>query len=95
MLFVRRRHLWRIRQQQNRDIRSTRTQQFRDNKYCREARLPGIERLFREQHIEIPYPTQEFLLKSVDESITKSTLTTGREDDRIDDGLAGEKLPQG
>ena len=54
-----------------------------------------IERLFREQHIEIPYPTQEFLLKSVDESITKSTLNTGREDDRIDDGLAGEKLPRG
>ena len=54
-----------------------------------------IERLFREQHIEIPYPTQEFLLKSVDESITKSTLTTGRENDRTDDGLAGEKLPRG
>ena len=54
-----------------------------------------IERLFREQHIEIPYPTQEFLLKSVDESITKSTLSTGREDDRSGDGLAGEKLPRG
>ena len=54
-----------------------------------------IERLFREQHIEIPYPTQEFLLKSVDESITKSTLSTGREDDRTGDGLAGEKLPRG
>src|SRR6476620_909704 len=54
-----------------------------------------IERLFREQHIEIPYPTQEFLLKSVDESITKATLTTGREDDRLGDGSAGERLPRG
>jgi len=54
-----------------------------------------IERLFREQHIEIPYPTQEFLLKSVDESITKSRLTTGREDDRFGDGTADEKLPRG
>lgn len=53
-----------------------------------------IEKLFREQHIEIPYPTQEFLLKSVDESITKSTLTA-REDDRLGDGTAGEKLPRG
>jgi potassium-dependent mechanosensitive channel len=54
-----------------------------------------IERLFREQHIEIPYPTQEFLLKSVDESITKSRLTTAREDDRFADGTADEKLPRG
>jgi potassium-dependent mechanosensitive channel len=53
-----------------------------------------IERLFRERHIEIPYPTQEFLLKSVDESIAKSALSPGREDDRIGDTLPGEKVPK-
>jgi potassium-dependent mechanosensitive channel len=52
-----------------------------------------IERLFRERHIEIPYPTQEFLLKSVDESTAKSALSPGREDDRIGDELPGEKVP--
>jgi small-conductance mechanosensitive channel len=53
-----------------------------------------IERLFREQHIEIPYPTQEFLLKSVDESLAKSTLNPGRDDDRSRDGIPEEKLPR-
>ncbi|HXL81735.1 MAG TPA: mechanosensitive ion channel domain-containing protein, partial [Pyrinomonadaceae bacterium] len=33
-----------------------------------------IERLFRERRIEIPYPTQEFLLRRVDESTVKSSL---------------------
>src|SRR6266550_5296419 len=45
-----------------------------------------IEKLFRERHIKIPYPTQEFLLKNVDESMVKSSLdpehTPALEDDR-------------
>jgi potassium efflux system protein len=53
-----------------------------------------IERLFRERRIEIPYPTQEFLLKNVDESLAKSTLNAGREDDRRGDSLPGEKTPR-
>lgn len=42
----------------------------------------GIERLFRERGIEIPYPTQEFLLKTRDVSKIK------------DDLIAEEKLPE-
>src|SRR5712691_11920255 len=53
-----------------------------------------IERLFRERRIEIPYPTQEFLLKSVDESLVKSALNAGREEDRSGDSLPGEKIPR-
>ena len=53
-----------------------------------------IERLFRERHIEIPYPTQEFLLKSVDVSLAKSALNAGREEDRSGDSLPGEKIPR-
>src|SRR6185295_2266875 len=53
-----------------------------------------IERLFREHHIQIPLPTQEFLLRNVDESLAKSTLNPGRDDDRAGDGMPGEKLPR-
>jgi small-conductance mechanosensitive channel len=53
-----------------------------------------IERLFRERRIEIPYPTQEFLLKSVDVSLAKSALNAGREEDRSGDSLPGEKIPR-
>lgn len=53
-----------------------------------------IEKLFRERRIEIPYPTHEFLLKNVDESLAKSALIAGREDDRISDSFPGEKLPR-
>ena len=54
-----------------------------------------IERLFRERHIEIPFPTQEFLLKNVDESLARSLLnaerTSASEDDRAGRSLPGEK----
>jgi potassium-dependent mechanosensitive channel len=54
-----------------------------------------IERLFRERHIEIPFPTQEFLLKNVDESLARSVLnperTSASVDDRADRSLPGEK----
>src|SRR6266849_499212 len=53
-----------------------------------------IERLFRERRIEIPYPTQEFLLKRVDELLVKSALNAGREEDRSGDSLPGEKIPR-
>lgn len=56
-----------------------------------------IERLFRERGIEIPYPTQEFLLRGVDESMLKSSLNaerrSGLENDRALDHSPGEKLP--
>jgi small-conductance mechanosensitive channel len=56
-----------------------------------------IERLFRERHIEIPYPTQEFLLRNVDESKLKSSLNrerrSGLESDTALDHPPGEKLP--
>src|SRR6266481_10122240 len=57
-----------------------------------------IERLFRERRIEIPYPTQEFLLKSVDVSLAKSSLdpehTPALEDYRTLPRQPGEKLPE-
>jgi small-conductance mechanosensitive channel len=57
-----------------------------------------IERLFRERHIEIPYPTQEFLLKGVDESLARSVLnaerTSAREEDQADNALPREKIPR-
>ena len=53
-----------------------------------------IERLFREHHIQIPLPTQEFLLRNVDESLAKSALNPGREDDRAGGGMPGEKIPR-
>lgn len=57
-----------------------------------------IERLFRERRIEIPYPTQEFLLRNVDESIARSVLNperqSGNEADRTDKALPGEKTPR-
>jgi small-conductance mechanosensitive channel len=56
-----------------------------------------IERLFREYGIEIPYPTQEFLLRNVDESTLKSGLNrerrSGLENDAALDHSPGEKLP--
>lgn len=56
-----------------------------------------IERLFRERRIEIPYPTQEFLLRSVDESTLRSGINSqsrsGLENDRMTDHSPGEKLP--
>jgi len=57
-----------------------------------------IERLFRERRIEIPYPTQEFLLRRVDESTVKSSLdpehTPALEDYRTLPRQPGEKLPE-
>jgi len=57
-----------------------------------------IERLFRERGIEIPYPTQEFLLKSVDESLLKSPLSAERrrpeDDEPARDSLPDEKIPR-
>jgi len=57
-----------------------------------------IERLFRERGIEIPYPTQEFLLKRVDDSLARSMLNVerhpGPEDERHVDEVAGEKIPR-
>jgi small-conductance mechanosensitive channel len=57
-----------------------------------------IERLFRERRIEIPYPTQEFLLRRVDESMVKSSLNSEHipalEDDRTLSHPPGEKLPE-
>lgn len=58
-----------------------------------------IERLFRERGIEIPYPTHEFLLRGVDESLLKSNLNLERSSRSGSDPLSGEirddgKLPQ-
>ena len=57
-----------------------------------------IERLFRECRIEIPYPTQEFLLRRVDESMVTSSLDPGNtpalEVDRTTPRQPGEKLPE-
>jgi small-conductance mechanosensitive channel len=57
-----------------------------------------IEKLFRERHIEIPYPTQEFLLKNVDDSAVRSALTAERQpaqdDDCAGNSIPGEKLPR-
>jgi potassium efflux system protein len=56
-----------------------------------------IERLFRERGIEIPYPTQEFLLRGVDESMVRSSLNSqsrsSLENDRMSDHSPAEKLP--
>jgi small-conductance mechanosensitive channel len=56
-----------------------------------------IERLFRERHIEIPYPTQEFLLKNVDDSLARSTFNAEHKsiqrDDRGEDARPAEKIP--
>ena len=57
-----------------------------------------IERLFRERHIEIPYPTQEFLIKGIDDSLIKSNLNSERRqfgvDPRIEDPRGDTPLPQ-
>jgi small-conductance mechanosensitive channel len=57
-----------------------------------------IEKLFRERHIEIPYPTQEFLLKSVDDSAVRSVLNAERrpaqDEDQAGNNIPGEKLPR-
>ena len=57
-----------------------------------------IERLFRERGIEIPYPTQEFLLRNVDESMIRSNLNSqgksGLDSDRDSDHSSAEKLPK-
>jgi small-conductance mechanosensitive channel len=57
-----------------------------------------IEKLFRERHIEIPYPTQEFLLKNVDDSVVRSALNSERQvapdEDRAGNSTPGEKLPR-
>ncbi len=57
-----------------------------------------IERLFRERHIEIPYPTQEFLLKNVDDSAVRSARAAERPPPQAEDSaghsIPGEKLPQ-
>ena len=57
-----------------------------------------IERLFRERHIEIPYPTQEFLFKNVDDSVFRSALNSerqvGQDEDRAENIIPGEKLPR-
>jgi potassium efflux system protein len=57
-----------------------------------------IEKLFRERHIEIPCPTQEFLLKNVDNSAVRSALNAERrpaqDEDQAGNSIAGEKLPR-
>lgn len=57
-----------------------------------------IEKLFRELHIEIPYPTQEFLLKNVDDSAVRSALNPERrptqDEDPTGNSIPGEKLPR-
>lgn len=56
-----------------------------------------IEKLFRERRIEIPYPTQEFLLKSVDDSVVRSALNAERKpahDDAMAESVSGEKIPR-
>ena len=57
-----------------------------------------IEKLFRERHIEIPYPTQEFLLKNVDDSVVRSAFNPERQvsqdQDRAGNTIPGEKLPK-
>ena len=57
-----------------------------------------IESLFRERHIEIPYPTQEFLLKNVDDSVVRSAFNSERQvapdEDRAGNSTPGEKLPR-
>lgn len=56
-----------------------------------------IEKLFRERHIEIPYPTQEFLLKNVGDSVVRSALNPERQLTQDEDGagdlIPGERLP--
>jgi small-conductance mechanosensitive channel len=57
-----------------------------------------IEKLFRDRHIEIPYPTQEFLLKNVDDSVVRSALNAERQaaqdEERAGNTIPGEKLPR-
>ncbi|HBB88473.1 MAG TPA: mechanosensitive ion channel protein MscS [Blastocatellia bacterium] len=57
-----------------------------------------IEKLFRERHIEIPYPTQEFLLRNVDDSAVRSALNAERrpaqDADPPANSVPGEKLPR-
>ena len=57
-----------------------------------------IEKLFRDRHIEIPYPTQEFLFKNVDDSVFRSALNSerqvGQDQDRAENIIPGEKLPR-
>ncbi|HEX3282168.1 MAG TPA: mechanosensitive ion channel domain-containing protein [Pyrinomonadaceae bacterium] len=56
-----------------------------------------IEKLFRERHIEIPYPTQEFLLRNVDDSLVRSALNperqVGQDEERAGQSSPGERLP--
>ena len=58
-----------------------------------------IERLFRERKIEIPYPTQEFLLRGIDDSLLKANLnpehSLGLSHDTLSRDVRGDsKLPQ-
>ncbi|MFS8087206.1 MAG: mechanosensitive ion channel family protein [Acidobacteriota bacterium] len=56
-----------------------------------------IEKLFRERHIEIPYPTQEFLLKNVNDSVVRSALNPERQaqdEERTENTIPGERLPR-
>ncbi|HVQ39839.1 MAG TPA: mechanosensitive ion channel domain-containing protein [Pyrinomonadaceae bacterium] len=57
-----------------------------------------IEKLFRDRHIEIPYPTQEFLLKNVDDSLVRSALNHesrgSQDEDRAENSVPGQKLPR-
>ena len=57
-----------------------------------------IEKLFRERHIEIPYPTQEFLFKNVADSVFRSAINSerqvGQDEDRAENIIPGEKLPR-
>ncbi len=52
-----------------------------------------IERLFRERHIEIPYPTHEFLLRNADESI-RSSLSSERTSSGGDERIGHEPGPK-
>jgi small-conductance mechanosensitive channel len=54
-----------------------------------------IEKLFRDRHIEIPYPIQEFLLKNVDDSLVRSVLNPERQaaQDEERHSNPGERLP--
>ncbi len=50
-----------------------------------------IEKLFRERGIEIPYPTQEFLLKSPDTKLTRDLLSN----ETVRDSPEGDNRDQG
>ncbi len=57
-----------------------------------------IERLFRERRIEIPYPTQEFLLKNVGDAVVRSALNAepkaAQDGEPAGNSIPGEKIPR-